>query len=111
MDSNRFIELAQDHAAVDYGSKPSVRAGNSAAEELRAMARAALASANGTEKLIGLLNHPTAGSWAAYTALELGDLSEFQRARCLAVIQALARGDSLAGIGARAWLSYHGYEG
>jgi len=110
MDSARFVELAQAQAAVDYGSSSSVRLANSAADELRAMALAALSSPQETEQLLALLNQPLAASWVAYAALEHGALTEFQRARCMATVQALARSDNLASIGARAWLAEHGCE-
>jgi hypothetical protein len=110
MDAIRFIELAKTHAAAGYDSAQSVRLANSAAGELRTMALAALASPQETDQLISLLSHPLAGSWVVYVALENGNLSEFQRSRCLAIVQALARGNSITGMGAKAWLTQHGYE-
>ena len=110
MDSARFVELAHAQAAVDYGSPLSVRLANSAADELRSIAQAALSSPQDTEQLLSLLNHPLAASWVAYAALEHGTLTEFQRSRCVATVQARARGNDLASIGARAWLAEHGSE-
>jgi hypothetical protein len=101
--------LAEAHAVAGYESAQAIRIANSAAGELHAMAVTALESPEGTEQLISLLSHPVAGSWTAYAALNSGELSELQRARCLAILRALARGNSIDAVGAKAWLNQHGF--
>lgn len=88
----------------------SVRAGNAAAGKIRAAILSALCTPAGTDKAIKLLNNATLASWIAYTALEHGDLTEFQRARCLSVVRSQAAGGGLDSVGAKAWLAEHGCE-
>ena len=114
MDTSKFVELAEAHstynASGDY-SKRAVRHANLVADELRVMMLSAFTDIQETEALFALLDQPAAGSWIAFCALENLDVAEPHKTHCLEVIRALARGSSMNGVGAKFWLSRHGYDG
>ncbi|GAA4871031.1 hypothetical protein [Luteimonas vadosa] len=110
MGTDKLVEIAQEHAAVDFASPDSMRGGNAAAAELRAAILSALSTPSGTDKIIELLSNAAIAPWIAYSALEHGELTEFQRARCLSVIRSLAVGDGVDAVGAKTWLAEHGCE-
>ena len=110
MESARFVELAQLHASTDYASKQSVARANAAANEMRSIVEAAaLQGPAALENILGLLAHPVASQWVAFSALDLASLTEFQTQRCLKVIKLLANGTGPNSLGARAWLKQHGH--
>ncbi|MEW5835845.1 MAG: hypothetical protein AB1832_12335 [Pseudomonadota bacterium] len=114
MDTSRFVELAEAHAAFNasgHYSRPSVRRANLVADELRSMMLSAFTDRQETEALFSLLDQPAAGPWIAYCALENLDLAEARKTRCLEIIRARARESTLNGLGAIFWLSQHGYNG
>ncbi|MEO6803751.1 MAG: hypothetical protein ABI197_10990, partial [Granulicella sp.] len=112
MDTSRFVELADTHdSRFDSGdySKRAIRRANLVADELWHMMQSAFATPQETEILFSLIDHPSAGPWIAFGALEHLDLAEPRKTRCLGIIRALAQGRSLNGAGADLWLSHHGY--
>ena len=110
MSKERFITLAEMHSATDYANRSSVRQSNSATDEMRIIVeKAALSGAAEIDFLLELLNHPTAGSWIAFSALDIAQLTEFQKARCLAVIRNQATSAGTDGLGAQMWLKDHGF--
>jgi len=75
MSKERFIALADIHSATDYSNHDSVRQVNSAADEMLVIIkRTALSGSNEIDALLELLNHPTAGSWVAFSALDIVSL-------------------------------------
>jgi len=106
MDKSRFIELAELHAATDYSSKKSVTRANRATDKMRAMVKAASESGK-VEQVLDLLSHPIASSWAAFSALDLAVLTQFQERRCLKVVERVARGAGVEGLGAQMWLKQY----
>ena len=110
MSKERFIALADIHSVTDYSNRSSVRHANSAADEMRVIIqKAALSGAEEIDSLLELLSHPTAGSWVAYSALDIAPLTEFQKARCLAVVRKRATLAGIEGLGAQTWLKDHGF--
>ncbi|MFT3897158.1 MAG: hypothetical protein QM719_05615 [Thermomonas sp.] len=110
MDLVEIIKLAELHLSQDIYSKVPVRKANRTATKLRSKILEILSITDGAEQLMSLLNHPAAGPWIAFTALEHGTLNEFQSARCLAIVRKVANGNKIDSAGAKLWLKLHGYQ-
>lgn len=109
MDINEFVRLAIAHAECKNDSPQSLKRANSIVDQLRSMMLEAFKSPGQTDELMSLLDHPQAGPWIAYCALENLQLPAQHEARCLDVIRALASSKALGGAGAVLWLANHGY--
>ncbi len=104
----KFIELAEIHAAIDYGNAVSVKKGNAAADAMNVMALE-FVEANRTDELLSLLTHTTAGSWVAFSIADLPGVSTAHKEKCISRIQSIADGSSLDSTGAQYWLKERGY--
>ena len=107
MNIEQFINLAEIHAAVDYGNPKSVKVGNSAADRMREIAHNFYDSGK-IDELLSLLEHQHAGLWVAFIVGDLENATATQVERCLCLIRSLADGDSVDSIGAKYWLEERG---
>ena len=102
-----YVSCARECLLTNYESRVSVRAGNRAADRLRSIAKAIAARGpRATEGFSLLLSDPDApqASWAAHHLLELMNPDESQEERALAIITALAEGQTAYALGTRMWL-------
>jgi len=101
----RFDELARRHAVIDYGDPESVRQGNEAVDEMRAIARD-VATSDDTSiiRFIDRLE-PAARPWVAFGLLDADTtLTPELEARCLAIVETCASGTGTLALGAKSCL-------
>jgi hypothetical protein len=110
VDINEFVRLASAHAEAGHDSSQSVRRANRIADKLRSAMLEAFKSPGQTEQLMSLLDHPQAGPWIAFCALENLQLDPQSETHCLRVVRALASGTDPRGAGATLWLSDRDYD-
>jgi len=103
---DHYKRHAMFHASIDFGDRASVRAGNSAADDMAAVAkRLAALSPPASVPFAALLDadHATA-LWAAHHLLEHFEPDHAIERHALAVIERAASGDDANAMGNRMWL-------
>jgi hypothetical protein len=104
-----FIDLAKVHAGTDYSNAASVTKANAAVELMNLMA-VEFNESGRTEEFLGLVSHPTAGAWVAFSVAELAGISTKQKELCISKIKTIAVGTSLDSMGAEYWLKDRGHD-
>ena len=100
----RFNELARRHAAIDYGDPGSVRHGNAAVDEMRAIARELATSGDAALSRFVDQLEPVARPWAAFGLLDAETTFPALEAKCLAIVETCASGTDALALGAKSWL-------
>lgn len=98
----KYCEMAEVHAAIDYGDKASVKRANRAADSLRNIGQKEL----GSEQLLRILSsdHPSS-LWAAHHLLEFHELTAEHRAQAVERIEAEIAKGGVTAMGERIFLT------
>lgn len=102
-----YLANQELHAAVDFGNKSSVKAGNKAADRMRNIAAELREATESTTRFEALLDHPNpmVRKWVAHHLLELMEPSKSAVERSLSIIEQASLGDSAEALGERMWLA------
>ncbi len=106
MNIEELAKLASIHEATDYADAKAVKAGNKAADALRA-GLTEYCEAERFEELLELLTHKSLGGWVAFVLAEFPSVNKAHRKLCVQKIKEIARGTSNDSIGAQFWLKDH----
>lgn len=107
MNIEELTKLASIHEATDYADSKAVKAGNKAADELRA-GILEYCEAGRFDELLDLLTNKSLGGWVAFVLAEFPSVSKAHRKLCVKKIKDIAEGTSNDSIGAQFWLEDHG---
>ncbi len=101
---NRFIELAELHAKIDYSDSESEKIANRAANEMIMIAES-VGTDISVEEFASLLKHPIARKWAAHHLIELLNVSGPLLQESLKTIRDVANSDDPDAFGEEMWLN------
>jgi hypothetical protein len=100
-----YRQCASICATTDYGDKKAVRRHNQAVDKMyRIVETAAKQGSAAVSVLIPLLEEPPCAKWLAHQLLEKTETDPETELKCLAIIEALSKGEGPGALGEQYWL-------
>ncbi|MFH2003077.1 MAG: hypothetical protein ABIK28_25645 [Planctomycetota bacterium] len=100
-----YKKCASTCAATDYRNKKSVRRHNLAVDRMYGIIVSAVKQGHdAVSSFLPLLDDPVCARWLAHHLLEKADVPPQVEEKCLAVIEALSKGDGPDALGEQYWL-------